>query len=173
MGRRKTNQRAFLAAFALTGRIDQAAKAAGLDRGAHYDWRDKDPEYPALFAAASERAADAVEDECKRRAFEGVLQAEWYQGKACGTKRVYSDALAMQILRALKPDKYRQGLELTGAYGGAIAVTDKRLTRLTDDELATLKSLHARLTEADTSDARPRDADNARDSGGRTTPRAQ
>lgn len=123
MAKRKSNQKAFLTAYAISGRIDHAAKAAGIDRSAHYDWKRTDKAYPALFAEATERAADAHEDECKRRAFEGILQAEWYQGKIIGTRRVFSDGLAMAMLRGLKPATYRATTELTGANGGPIEIS--------------------------------------------------
>lgn len=123
MAKRKGNQKAFLAAYAVCGRIDQAAKTAGIDRGAHYDWKKTDPAYPPLFADATERAGDAHEDECKRRAFEGILQADRYQGKVVGTKRVFSDGLAMAMLRGLKPEKYRANLEVTGPNGGPMQVS--------------------------------------------------
>lgn len=123
MPRRKgnANQIAFLAAFAVSGQIAKAAKDAGVDRGAHYDWLRHDW-YREAFAAAQTKAGDSLEDEATRRAHEGVLQAEWYQGKACGTKRVYSDGLMMFLLRGLKPEKFRQGVELTGANGGPVQV---------------------------------------------------
>ena len=64
-----------------------------------------------------------------------------------------SEMLHALLLRGFKPERYRQTaqFELTGAGGAPIAITDKRLAKLSDDELATLKHLHARITEADDS----------------------
>ncbi len=121
----KASQRAFLAAFRATTSVTKAAKAAGVDRGAHYEWLANVKGYRALFAAAQDEAAQHLEDEAVRRAQEGVLQAEWYQGKAVGSKRVYSDGLMMFLLRGMRPEKYRQqgALELTGPQGGPIAIS--------------------------------------------------
>jgi len=116
-------RRAFLAAYAEYGSIRAAAKAAGMDRSNHYEWMKDVPGYAAAFEEADARSGDALEDEATRRAHEGVLQAEWYQGKAVGTKRVFSDGLMMFLLRGKKPNKYRQNVELTGANGGPVQST--------------------------------------------------
>jgi hypothetical protein len=115
-------QKTFLAAFKITGRIDSAAKAAGVDRSSHYDWLREVKGYRELFEAAIAEAADALEDEATRRATEGVLEAHYYQGKPVGARRVYSDGLMMFLLRGLKPAKYRdlQSVEVTGKNGGPI-----------------------------------------------------
>lgn len=116
----KAGQRAFLAAFAECGQITKAAKAANVNRRAHYDWVATDPKYPARFAEACAQSGDALEDEATRRAMDGVMQVEWYQGRAVGTKRVYSDGMLMFLLRGQKPDKYREQLAVTGAGGKAL-----------------------------------------------------
>ena len=144
----KAAQRAFLAAFATCGQITKAAKTAGVDRGAHYDWLDADPAYPLAFQQATEQAAHALEDEAVRRAQDGVLQAEFYQGKPVGTKRVYSDGLMQFLLRGFMPHKYRQNVsaEISGPGGGPIPLEQQRLAKLTDDELAQLIAVTQKLT---------------------------
>lgn len=123
----KTGQRAFLAAFATCGQIAKAAKAANIDRGAHYDWLKTVEDYPARFAEACDQAGDYVEGEAVRRATEGVLEVKWYQGKAVGTKRVFSDGLVPTLLRGFKPEKYRERItaELTGPGGGPIEIVER------------------------------------------------
>jgi hypothetical protein len=61
----------------------------------------------------------------------------------------YSDALMMFILRGLRPEKYRDrtGLEVSGPAGGPIAVHDKRLEVLGDDELAALIQISKKITD--------------------------
>jgi hypothetical protein len=39
---------------------------AGIDRGTHYDWLQKDPVYRAKFERAQEVAIQALEDEAVR-----------------------------------------------------------------------------------------------------------
>ncbi len=68
-----SKKRAWLTAYALTGRTDLASKAAGISKGLIYTprWRDDD-----LFQQAREEArvmaADVLVDEATRRAVEGV-----------------------------------------------------------------------------------------------------
>ena len=42
-----------------------------------------------------------------RRAFEGVERPVYYKGEQVGTWRFYSDALAMFLLKAHRPERYR------------------------------------------------------------------
>lgn len=115
-------QRAFLASFAVCGRITAAAKAAGIDRSQHYEWLQEVTGYPQAFQDAGEKAADNLEDEARRRAEEGMLDAVYYQGKPIGARRIYSDGLMMFLLRGLRPNKYRErrDVELSGPNGGPI-----------------------------------------------------
>jgi hypothetical protein len=114
-------QRAFLASFAVCGRITTAAKAARIDRSQHYEWLEK-ADYQQAFKEAGEKAADALEDEARRRAEEGMIEAVYYQGKPIGARRTYSDGLTMFLLRGLRPNKYRErrDVELSGPNGGPI-----------------------------------------------------
>jgi hypothetical protein len=146
----KAGQKAFLKAYATCGQITKAAKSAGVDRGAHYDWL-LTPGYAGKFAAAQEQATEWLEDEATRRASEGVVEAVFYQGKPIGTRRVYSDGLAMFLLRGLKPGKYRtNALEISGPGGGPIPLEQQRLATLTDDELAALIATAQKLAAAGT-----------------------
>ncbi len=113
---------AFLEAFRLTASLTEAAKAVGLNRSAHYSWLAKDAKYPARFEAAKIDAAQGLEDEAIRRAREGVLEPIFYQGVACGVKRIYSDGLMQFLLRGFIPEKYRQtgSVEITGKDGGPV-----------------------------------------------------
>lgn len=117
-------KRAFLAAFAEVGTITHAAELAGIDRQAHYRWLKDDPDYPALFADADEKACEKLEQEARRRAIEGVGEPVFYKGEPCGTVQKYSDTLLIFLLKGAMPEKYREryAAELTGPGGGAIEV---------------------------------------------------
>lgn len=112
--------KAFIAAFKETASIKVAAKLVNIHRSVHYDWIRDVPGYKALFDASVDEAAQTIEDEITRRAVEGVVEAVYYEGKVIGGKRVYSDALAMFLLRGLRPQKYRHSMEISGPAGGAI-----------------------------------------------------
>jgi hypothetical protein len=157
-------QRAFLAAFAKTGNITRAAALAKVARSRHYEWMD-DPDYAAAFAAAGEEACDLLESEARRRAVDGIEEPVVYQGElsvkldSLGrrtarplTIRRYSDVLLIFLLKAQRPDKYRDNYnwrgELTGP-GGAPLIPKPgalELSNLSDADLSTLRSLAKKAT---------------------------
>ena len=58
----------------------------------------------------------------------------WYKGKPGGYVREYSDVLLMFRLKALRPEKYREPVEVRGS----LASID--LNRLTDEQLARISA---------------------------------
>ena len=106
-------QRAFLAAFRETGNVRLACEAAKVGRSSHYRWLEKDPEYSEAFDLTKEDAADLLEAEAVRRAVEGVEKpAGWYKGVAGGTVREYSDVLLILLMKAVRPEKFRDRQEI-------------------------------------------------------------
>jgi hypothetical protein len=71
----------FLKAYATVCQVTLAAEMAGIDRGTHYGWLKKDPGYRAQFEAANDQAAQTLEDEAVRRAYEGVERPVTVAGK--------------------------------------------------------------------------------------------
>lgn len=55
----------------------------------------------------------ALEDEAHRRAFDGVDEPVFYKGEDCGAVKKYSDTLAIFLLKAHAPEKYRERQDLT------------------------------------------------------------
>jgi hypothetical protein len=122
--RLKAKQRAFLTAFANTGNITQACAAAKTGRRTHYDWLAAEA-YAEAFREASDAAADALEREARRRALKGVKRAIYYQGERCGYETVYSDVLLIFLLKALRPDTYRDNVKIE--HSGELSVIADRL----------------------------------------------
>src|SRR6516165_1056897 len=90
----------FLKAYATVCQVTLAARMAGIDRGTHYDWLQKDAEYRAQFEAATDQAAQALEDEAVRRAYEGVERPVTVAGKR-ELVREYSDTLLIFLLKGI------------------------------------------------------------------------
>jgi len=130
-------QAAFCAALAATGIVRRACDAVSITRQTAYNWRDDDPEFAAAWERALKIGVSALEDEAHRRAFEGTDEPVYYKGMECGSVRKYSDTLAIFLLKAHAPEKYRENIhaELTGAGGGPIALR-AAVHVLSDDELA-------------------------------------
>ena len=109
-------QRAFFVAFLETGNVRRACEVAKVGRSSHYRWLDQHKAYREAFNLAKECAADLLEAEAYRRAVHGVEEpVGWYKGVAGGVVRRYSDVLLIFLLKGLRPEKYRDRVELRGA----------------------------------------------------------
>lgn len=109
------------------GNPTRAAQAAGITRSLAYGWKAMYPGFSKVWTMAMNMAIDDLEAEARRRAFEGVLKpAGWYKGQAGGRVREYSDLLLMFLLKAHRPDKFKDRIEATGAgvLGLKVQITD-------------------------------------------------
>ena len=97
----------FLETLAETVNVSAACRKAGIRRRTAYNWRNADPRFAREWDDALEDGIDAMEAELHRRAFEGVERPVWHKGERVGTVRHYSDALAMFLLKAHRPARYR------------------------------------------------------------------
>lgn len=108
--KKRAKQRAsFLAQLRQTGgNVSRSCELASVSRQTAYDWRESDEEFAAQWNEAVEFGTDELEEEARRRAFQGVDEPVFYQGDECGTVRKYSDTLLIFLLKGRKPDKYRE-----------------------------------------------------------------
>jgi hypothetical protein len=144
-----TWRRAFLAALTVSPNVTAAAKAAGIARPYAYQCRDNDPSFAQEWDAALEAAIDSLEQECWNRAMGNNIKflfdkdgspllhphtgQPYYEHQA-------SDAMATLLLKAHRPDKYkdRSALDLNAQVTTKPAL-DK--SKLTDEELDQLETL--------------------------------
>jgi hypothetical protein len=79
----RTHERAiaFCAALAETANIGRACAAVGMGRTTAYEWREADAEFAELWDRAMKIGVTALEDEAKRRAFEGVDKPIVHKGQ--------------------------------------------------------------------------------------------
>ena len=129
--------RAFLAAFRETSNVRLACEVAKVGRSSHYRWLEEDSAYREAFDQAKLQAADVLEAEAFRRAVEGVEeQVGWYRGVAGGTVRRYSDVLLIFLLKALRPEKYRERVDVRGvlAHLDVSRLPDELVARLAAGE---------------------------------------
>jgi hypothetical protein len=92
----------FLAALRNSGNVRAACKAAGISRQAAYKHRESSQEFRAAWD-------DAIEDACD------ILEAEaWQRG------RKSSDTLLIFLLKAHRPEKYREVIKQE--HGGSIRI---------------------------------------------------
>jgi AcrR family transcriptional regulator len=141
----QTLQRAralFLDELAQRGIVQDAAAAAGVGRSTVYQWRGEDAAFAAAWDVAIERAADALEREAWRRGVEGVPEPvigrvdRDLDGVVTGPDgqplyiRKYSDALLTTMLKARRPEKFREKVD--HEHRGSIAVEFVNDWRSTD-----------------------------------------
>lgn len=118
-GVKNNKQRAFLSAICTCGTIRGSSRATGVSRNTHQQWMRNDPAYVALFDEAHQIAGEAMEQEARRRAMDGLVRKKFHNGEPVMDpetgkqyeEREYSDTLLIFTLKALFPEKYRERTE--------------------------------------------------------------
>lgn len=102
----------FLAALTVGCTVTAAANRAGVHRTTVYVWRGADKEFAAAWDDAYEQGSDHLEDEARRRAVDGVTKPLMYKGKKCGSIQEYSDTLMITLLKARRPERFRDNAKV-------------------------------------------------------------
>ncbi|MGE3595325.1 MAG: hypothetical protein AB7N70_07215 [Dehalococcoidia bacterium] len=136
---------AFLTLLAEGHTATHAARACGVVRATAYAAREHDPDFADAWAVALEDGVQILEQEARRRAVDGVTRekAIYHQGIQVGTEVIteYSDSLLMFLLKAKRPEVYRDRTEVkhSGQVNHAHAHID--VSALSTAELRTLDRL--------------------------------
>ena len=124
--RKKVTQRRrkiFLKTLAKTGRIGYSARAAGYSCSTYLARvRRLDPDFSAQWDEALDTAMDVLEDAAHERAVDGVEEPVFHKGEIVGHKLRYSDGLLTTLLKANKPDKYRDNTKVDVNVGGGFGI---------------------------------------------------
>jgi hypothetical protein len=139
-------ERTFLKELVRLGNVTAACDAADVGRATVYEHADRHPDFKEAWQEALEAAADLLELEARRRAHDGIDEPVIYQGELCGawvdgqgnavakdtpgarliplTVKKYSDSLLMFLLKAHRPDKFRErsSVEHSGQGGEPIPI---------------------------------------------------
>jgi hypothetical protein len=105
-------RKVFLKSLARTGSVKASAKFAGVGRRFAYKHKAGDAKFSAAWDNAIESAIDLMEAEARRRAMKGMLKPGFYKGEKCGSVREYSDRLLMFLLKAYRPERFRDNFNL-------------------------------------------------------------
>lgn len=130
-------ERAFITALANTGIVRAASQAAQVGRSTVYDRREASEAFAAAWDDALQEAADMMEAEALRRAVHGWQEPVYYKGKVVGHVLKHSDVLLIFILKAARPEKYRERYEHTGKDGGPIEFDARSVLAARLDAIAT------------------------------------
>ncbi len=143
----------FLAALLKSSNVSAACRQAKIPRISAYNHRSKDEEFARAWDDALEEALDDAESEAWRRGRDGIISNRQYdkEGNLISETRQYSDTLLIFMLKAHRPEKFRETIrnELTGARGNAIRLSQEHdLSKLSLDELIQLRAIVAKADAA-------------------------
>lgn len=145
---------AFLDTLRETANVTVAARSVGISPATVYKHRRDDALFAERWDEAINEAVDMLEAEAHRRAFQGTEEPVFYQGCEVGYVRKYSDPLTMFLLKAHRPDKYRERSEVKQEISGDMRLNDTtraaRLAALL--QLAQKRAAEAEAPIDDTSD---------------------
>lgn len=145
----ETTKQHFLDTLRECPNVTVAARACGISPATLYKHRRDDALFAERWQEALEEAVDLLEHEAHRRAFKGVAEPVFYQGDECGYVTKYSDGLAQFLLKAHRPDKYRERSEVKQEISGGMQLNDTtRAARLA----ALLQLAERRANQAEVSD---------------------
>jgi hypothetical protein len=95
--------------------VTRAARDTGVARSTVYHAREHDEAFATAWGDIAEMTLERMEAEAIRRAVDGVDRAVYYQGMEVGLERQYSDTLLIFLLKAGRPDKYRENINIRHA----------------------------------------------------------
>lgn len=95
-----------------------------------YAQRKDDPDFAQDWADALDTAADVMEHEAFRRAVKGTIKPVYQNGKLVGSIKEYSDTLLIFLLKAARPEKYRERTETRHT-----GLTAEQAANLSNDDL--------------------------------------
>ena len=128
----------FIKLLGQTGNVSLSCHGAGVSRNTAYKTKKRYSSFADQWDEALGEAADILEGEARRRAVDGVEKPIYYKGVQIDVVREYSDGLLTLLLKAHKPEKFRdrRSIEHTGADGGPI----RTAREMTDAELEEIAS---------------------------------
>ena len=125
----------FLDAIAEGLSIDNATKAAEVHPTTVYQRRRENVGFRGAWDKAAEVGTRLLEQEAARRAYHGTDEPVFHQGAQCGVIRKYSDTLMIFLLKARRPDKYRDGVEGGGHGSTVVNITVETKEKRDDPKL--------------------------------------
>lgn len=146
---RKGWEKRFLVNLAKTGNVSLSAKMARVTKQTVYHLRDNDPKFAAKMQDALELDTALLENEARRRAHDGVIRATYYKGRPCGKHREFSDTLLIFLLKAKKPEVYRDNAPAVTVNTNVQQHTDvtKAFERIAEDNSRMATAFSERLTK--------------------------
>jgi len=115
-------KRKFLRQLRWTCNVTKASQKINISRVTAYSAKKVNPEFAAAWENALQEGIDLLEEKARQRAFEGIERNIFYQGKVVGKQKEYSDGLTMFLLKAHRPEKYRDNQDINLKHTGGVLV---------------------------------------------------
>jgi hypothetical protein len=128
----------FLETLAICGNVSRAAEYAGISRTQLYTRRAKDEELAERWDDAALMGGMGLEDEARRRAYDGVEKPVFHKGAMVACVKEYSDTLLIFLLKGLFPEKYADRQKTEHTFKGELA---GRLAKALEDKESTRKAV--------------------------------
>lgn len=138
----------WLEAFGQVFTVTTACKLAAVSRATVYRWRREDEDFAVAWADIDAANVEELEVEARRRAVEGVVRPAAIAGERVDV-REYSDQLLMFLLKARRPEVYRERHVVRHEKVADLnELTPEKLRAMSDEELAALQAQLAQDREA-------------------------
>ena len=98
----------FFAQLAATCNVTTSARSVGVSRQYVHQLRREDKGFAKRWANSIEEATDALEAAARTRAIDGHKRPVYQGGKLVGHEIVYSDRMTEILLKAHRPEKFRE-----------------------------------------------------------------
>lgn len=131
MPRRAVWKKPFLEVLRRTANVTLAARQIGISKVTAYNARHKSEKFAAEWDEAIDQAVDLLEAEARRRALSGVEEPIFHNGQQVGAKRRFSDTLMIFLLKAHRPQVYRENVRVEHAGSVASRSLQSQVAELT------------------------------------------
>jgi hypothetical protein len=111
----RRQQERYLEGIRQFGTLVHACQLARVSPHTVYAWREHSEDFSLRENEAQEHLTQTLEREALRRALEGFDRPVYQKGVLVGYERVYSDTLMNTLLKARRPDKYRENINVSGS----------------------------------------------------------
>lgn len=108
----------FIDELARSGNVLLSSRKAGVGRTSVYQTRKDDPAFADQWDDAIDEAVDLLEAVARGRAVNGTDKPVYQGGVQVGTIREYSDTLLIFLLKAHRPERFRDSYDVAKAIDG-------------------------------------------------------
>lgn len=109
---KEERKKAFLEAFAEHLFVETTCRKIKVAKSTIYKYRKEDAAFAEEWDEIDDAITAEIEKEAHRRAVEGVEKPIYQGGKKVGSVKQYSDRLLEMLLKARRPEKYRERLSI-------------------------------------------------------------